>query len=80
LWRMRLRINRSAMVMYPLIERLKRLPRLYAVLFCYGILVLVGLYVLTPARSREEQFLLALFLAIFAMLAVKSIARSGMEK
>jgi hypothetical protein len=62
------------------IEKLKKLPRFYAVLCCYGILVLAGLYVLTPARSRDEQFLLALFLAIFALLAVKTIARSGMEK
>lgn len=66
--------------MYHFIERLKKLPRLYAVLSCYGILVLAGLYTLTPARSREEQFLLALYLAIFALLAVKTIARSGMEK
>lgn len=66
--------------MHRFIERLKKLPRLYAVLICYGILVAAGAYALTPVRSREEQFLLAMFLAVFAILAVKTIARSGMEK
>ena len=62
-------------------EKLKKLPpRLYLALACYGILVLVGLFVLLPARSREEQFLLALFLAIFAILAVKTIARIKIDE
>jgi hypothetical protein len=59
------------------LEKLKRLPpRLSLALFSYGVLVLVGLYVLLPARTREERFLLALFLAVFAILAVKTIVHS----
>jgi len=62
-------------------KRMKKLPSRFCIeLFCYGILVLVGLYVLLPARSREEQFVLAFFLAVFAILAVKTIVRSNMEK
>ena len=53
--------------------------RVYLTLACYGALVLVGLYVLLPARSREDQFLLGLFLAVFAILAVKTIAHSNRD-
>ena len=59
------------------LERLKRLPpRLWLALFCYGVLILVGLYVLLPVRSREDWFLLGMFLAVFAILMVKTIAHS----
>jgi hypothetical protein len=62
-------------------EKLKKLPpRTRLALACYGILVLVGLSVLLPVRNREEQFLLAMFLAIFAILAVKTIARTKMDE
>jgi peptidoglycan/LPS O-acetylase OafA/YrhL len=62
-------------------RKMKRLPsRIYIVLACYGVLVLVGLYVLLPARNREEQFVLALFLAVFAILVVKTIAHFNMKK
>ncbi len=61
-------------------ERLKRLPaKLYTALACYCVLVAVGLYVLLPARTREERFLLALFLAVFAILAVKTVVHSNRE-
>jgi hypothetical protein len=53
--------------------------RAYLALACYGALVLVGLYVLLPARSREDQFLLGLFLAVFAILTVKTIAHSNRD-
>jgi predicted tellurium resistance membrane protein TerC len=62
-------------------EKLKKLPpRTYLALACYGILVIVGLSLLLPARNREEQFLLALFLAVFAILAIKTIARTKMDE
>jgi predicted membrane channel-forming protein YqfA (hemolysin III family) len=54
--------------------------RLYIALGCYGALVLVGLWVMLPVRSRDEQFLLGLFLAVFAILAVKTVAHSNMEE
>jgi uncharacterized BrkB/YihY/UPF0761 family membrane protein len=58
-------------------ERLKRLPpRLWCALFCYCALILVGLYVLLPARTREERLVLGIFLAVFAILAVKTVIRS----
>jgi membrane protein implicated in regulation of membrane protease activity len=61
-------------------EKLKRLPpRMYLALACYIILVAVGLYVLLPARSREEQILLALFLAVFALMAVKTVVHSNKD-
>jgi len=58
-------------------EKLKRLPRrLYVALSCYGILVLFGLYVILPVRTKEERILLGAFLAVFAILAVKTIVHS----
>ena len=59
-------------------DKIKRLPpRLLIALGCYLALVSVGLYVLLPVRSREERFLLGIFLAIFAILAWKSIVHAN---
>jgi len=58
-------------------EKIRQLPpRLLFALGCYLVLVLVGLFIFLPVRSREDQILFALFLAIFAILAVKTIVHS----
>jgi hypothetical protein len=50
--------------------------RLLAAMACYGILALVALAVLLPARSSNEKFLLGMVLFLFAFLAIKTIVHS----
>jgi hypothetical protein len=50
--------------------------RLLIALACYGILALIALVVLSPARTSNERFLLGLVLFLFAFLAVKTIVHS----
>jgi len=62
-------------------DKIKRVPsRLLIALGCYLVLVIVGLYVLLPVRSQEDRFLLGIFLAVFAILAWKSIVHANREK
>jgi len=64
-----------------ILKRIKQLPpRLYIALFCYAVLILVGLFVILPVRSREEQFLLWVFLAVFAILIVKTVVNINMRE
>jgi hypothetical protein len=58
-------------------DKIKRLPpRLLIALGCYLVLISVGLYVLLPVRNREERFLVGIFLAVFALLAWKSVVHA----
>ena len=62
-------------------DKIRRLPlRLLIALGCYGVLVSVGLYFLLPVRSREDGYLLGMFLALFAILAWKSILHANKDK
>ncbi|MBN2241688.1 MAG: hypothetical protein JW793_03280 [Acidobacteria bacterium] len=64
-----------------LLEKIRRLPpRLLIGLGCHLALVAVGLYILLPARSREERFLLGIFLAVFAVLALKTVVHANKNK
>jgi hypothetical protein len=64
-----------------LLEKIKRLPlRLMIALGCYLVLVAVGLYVLLPARTQEDRFLVGIFLAVFAILAWKSIVHANKSR
>jgi hypothetical protein len=64
----------------PFFDKIKKLPdRLLICLGCYLVLILVGLYVLLPVETREERFILGIFLAVFAILIVKSIVHSKQE-
>jgi len=44
---------------------------------CYLVLIVVGLYFLLPVRSQEDRFLLGIFLAVFAILALKTIVHAN---
>ncbi len=64
----------------PFFEKIKQLPpRLLIALGCYLVLVIVGLYVLLPVRTQEDRFLLGIFLAVFAILAWKSIVHANRD-
>ena len=59
-------------------ERIKRLPsRLLLALGCYLVLIVVGLYVLLPVQSREDRFLLGIFLTVFIILILKTIVHAN---
>ncbi|MBN2320121.1 MAG: hypothetical protein JXR49_13645 [Acidobacteria bacterium] len=59
-------------------EKIKRLPpRMLIALGCYLVLIIVGLYFLLPVRSQEDRFLLGIFLAVFAILALKTIVHAN---
>ena len=61
-------------------EKIKQLPpRLIISLSCYLVLIIVGLYVLLPVRSREESFILGVFLTVFAVLILKTIVHSNKD-
>ena len=63
------------------LDKIKKLPdRLLICLGCYLVLILAGLYVLLPVETREERFVLGVFLAVFAILIVKSIVHSKTEE
>jgi hypothetical protein len=55
-------------------------PKLIIALSCYGVLILLALYLLLPARSSNEQFMLVTVLLIFALLIVKTIAHSDQDE
>ncbi len=62
----------------PFFEKIKQLPaRLLIALGCYLVLVIVGLYVLLPVRTQEDRFLLGIFLAVFAILALKTVIHAN---
>jgi hypothetical protein len=50
--------------------------RLLVALSCYGMLMLVALAVLLPVHSSNETFILVVFLLVFALLIVKTIAHN----
>jgi hypothetical protein len=54
--------------------------RLLAALACYVVLILVALYVLLPARSSQDRFLLGLVLLVVALLIVKTLVHAKDEK
>ena len=59
-------------------ERIKLLPsRLLLALGCYLVLIVVGLYVLLPVQSREDRFLLGIFLTVFIILILKTIVHAN---
>ena len=59
-------------------ERIKRLPsRLLLAMGCYLVLIAVGLYVLLPVQSREDRFLLGIFLTVFIILILKTIVHAN---
>lgn len=61
--------------------KIKQLPaRLMLALGCYLILIVVGLYILLPVQSREDRFLLGIFLAVFAILAWKTVVHANKDK
>jgi hypothetical protein len=47
--------------------------RLVIAMICYGVLILVALYVLLPVRSSNDSFILVVLLLFFALLIVKTI-------
>ena len=47
--------------------------RLAIAMICYGVLILVALYVLLPVRSSNDSFILVVLLLFFALLIVKTI-------
>jgi hypothetical protein len=60
-----------------LFERLKTAKgRLVAVLACYAVLLAIALYVLLPARSTYEQYLVWTIVAVFVLLFVKTMKHS----
>jgi len=64
----------------PFLEKIKQLPaRLLIALGCYLVLVIVGLYVLLPVRTQEDRFLLGIFLAVFAILALKTVIHANKD-
>lgn len=54
-------------------------PRLLISLGCYLVLVVIGLYVLLPVRSREESFILGIFLTVFAILILKTFIHTNKD-
>ena len=53
--------------------------RLIIAMACYGIIALMALFMLLPARSFHERFLLGLVLFIIAFLAIKTVVHSEDE-
>ena len=47
--------------------------RRFAALGCYAVLLGLALYVLLPAHTSNEQFLLGVVLLIFAILTAKTL-------
>jgi uncharacterized BrkB/YihY/UPF0761 family membrane protein len=69
------------MTLKSLIERLREKMksakgRLIAAMVCYGILLIIALYTLLPARSSQERFFIGAVVAVIALLAVKTMAHS----
>ena len=67
-------------MMEKIVGKLKRMPpRLAITLGCYLILLVVGLVLLLPVRTRDERFVLGFFLAVFVFFTWKTIfhARKG---
>ena len=59
-------------------EKIKQLPpRLLIALGCYLVLIVVGLFIFLPIRNQDDRILLAFFLAVFAILAVKTIVHAN---
>jgi uncharacterized BrkB/YihY/UPF0761 family membrane protein len=50
--------------------------RLAAAMICYAILLAIALYTLLPARSQQERFIVGAVVAVFVLLAVKTMAHS----
>ena len=48
--------------------------KLLAALCCYAILLGMSMFVLLPARTSDEQFVLGVILLIFAILTAKTLA------
>jgi hypothetical protein len=48
--------------------------KLLAALICYLMLLAAVLYVLLPAKTSDEQFILGVVLLIFAILTAKTLA------
>jgi hypothetical protein len=53
--------------------------KLLTALICYGVLILVALLTLLPARSSNDSFILLVVLLVFTLLIVKTIAHSEDE-
>jgi hypothetical protein len=47
--------------------------RLLAVLACYAVLLAIALYMLLPARTSHERFLISAVVGVFAILIVKTM-------
>jgi uncharacterized BrkB/YihY/UPF0761 family membrane protein len=62
-------------------EKLKTANRrLLAALACYAVLIAISLYVLLPARTYNDRFLLGIVLAVFAILIVKTLVHAQDDK
>jgi hypothetical protein len=48
--------------------------RLMKAMVCYGVLILVALWGLLPVRTSNDAFILAVFLLVFALLIIKTLA------
>jgi hypothetical protein len=53
--------------------------RLLIAMACYLVLIGVALYALLPVRTKNDQFMLGIVLAVFALLIVKTIAHAEDE-
>jgi hypothetical protein len=53
--------------------------RLAVALACYLVLIIIALITLLPIRSSNDGFVLALVLAVFAILIIKTIAHSQQD-
>lgn len=54
--------------------------RLIIGMSCYGVLILAALYLLLPARTSNEKFILFVVLAVFALLITKTLAHSDPDE
>jgi peptidoglycan/LPS O-acetylase OafA/YrhL len=54
--------------------------KLLAALACYAVLIAIALYVLLPAHTYHERFLLGLVLLVAALFMVKTIAHANDDK
>jgi predicted membrane channel-forming protein YqfA (hemolysin III family) len=53
--------------------------RLLIAMTCYFVLLGVALYILLPARTKDDQFLLFMVLAVFTILIFKTLAHADDE-
>ena len=54
--------------------------RLLTALACYLALILIALYVLLPARTSNDRFVLWFVLCFFAILIIKSIIHAAQDQ